>query len=88
MTDVESRQQQQQVNNPYNSSNAAGALQPIRSRYHPMNILSRGMWMSLSLYILHRMNVYTTIMTSPDISHEWFKVGLAASVGTCVLCAC
>jgi hypothetical protein len=83
MTDVESRQQsssggrsrQQQLNNPY------AMQQPVRSRYHPINILQRGMWMSLSLYILHRMNVYQNIMTSPDISHEWFKIGLAASVG-------
>ena len=86
MTDVEARQQsrtrqqlqqqQQQMNNPYTMQ------QPVvRSRYHPINILQRGMWMSLSLYILHRMNVYKNVMTSPDISHEWFKIGLATSIG-------
>lgn len=33
-----------------------------------------------SIYLLHRMNAYDSIMKSPDISHQWFKVGLAASV--------
>jgi uncharacterized membrane protein len=33
-----------------------------------------------SLYLLQIMEAYSTIMTSPDISHEWFKVGLAASI--------
>ena len=31
--------------------------------------------------MLLRMNAYDSIMKSPDISHQWFKVGLAASVG-------
>jgi len=34
-----------------------------------------------SIYLLHRMNTYKNILTSPDISHQWFKVGLASSVG-------
>jgi hypothetical protein len=29
---------------------------------------------------MHRMEVYHNLMTSPDISHEWFKIGLAASI--------
>jgi uncharacterized membrane protein len=33
-----------------------------------------------SLYVFHIMEAYSTIMTSPDISHEWFKLGLAASI--------
>jgi len=33
-----------------------------------------------SIYLLHRMNTYNNILTSPDISHQWFKVGLASSV--------
>lgn len=37
------------------------------------------MWMLASLYVLHRLEVYSTITTSPEISHEWFKVGLATS---------
>ena len=36
--------------------------------------------MAGSLWLLHRMDVYSTLMTSPDISHEWFKIGLAASI--------
>jgi uncharacterized membrane protein len=33
-----------------------------------------------SLYLLHIMEAYSTIMNSPDISHEWFKIGLATSI--------
>lgn len=33
-----------------------------------------------SLYFLDEMNAYHEIMHSPLISHEWFKVGLAASL--------
>jgi len=31
------------------------------------------------------MEAYQTIMHSPDISHEWFKVGLAASIALLTL---
>lgn len=82
MTDVESVQPQpsraNRSNNPY-ADNGDGTL--IRSRWHPMNVLQRGIWMSGSIYLLHRMNTYHNIMTSPDISHQWFKVGLAAAIG-------
>lgn len=33
-----------------------------------------------SIYFLDRMNAYHTIIHSPDVSHQWFKVGLAASL--------
>jgi hypothetical protein len=33
-----------------------------------------------STYFMHQMDVYRTIMTSPSVSHTWFKVGLGASV--------
>mmetsp|Transcript_2601 Transcript_2601/g.4199 ORF Transcript_2601/g.4199 Transcript_2601/m.4199 type:complete len:173 (-) Transcript_2601:85-603(-) len=77
MTDVESRQSAGvRLNNPY----ATGQPIPIRPRWHPLNVLQRGMWMLISVYVLHRMDTYTIVMTSPDVSHEWFKVGLAASI--------
>ena len=34
-----------------------------------------------SLYFLDRMNAYDTIMHSSHVSHQWFKFGLAASIG-------
>ncbi len=34
-----------------------------------------------SIYFLDRMNAYHEIMHSSHIRHEWFKVGLAASIG-------
>lgn len=34
-----------------------------------------------SLYFLDKMKAYHEIMHSPLIRHEWFKVGLAASLG-------
>jgi len=77
MTDVESVQPRaNRSNNPYADSGS-----PVRSRWHPLNILQRGTWMGGSIYLLHRMNTYNNILTSPDISHQWFKVGLASSVG-------
>jgi len=76
MTDVESVQPRaNRSNNPYADSGS-----PIRSRWHPINILQRAGWMGGSIYLLHRMNTYKNILTSPDISHQWFKVGLASSV--------
>ena len=35
------------------------------------------------MYFLDRMNAYHTILHSPDVSHQWFKVGLSASIGEC-----
>lgn len=34
-----------------------------------------------SLYFLEQMNTYHEIIHSPLINHQWFKVGLAASLG-------
>jgi len=53
---------------------------PVRGRWHPINAISRSLWMGGSLYFLDRMDTYHNIMHSPNISHEWFKAGLAASI--------
>lgn len=81
MSDVESVQPRHRSNNPYSAG--ASPIQ-LRPQFHPLNILKRGLWMGGSLYFLDRMDTYRTIMSSPDIRHQWFKVGLASSVGTFV----
>lgn len=77
--DIESSDTQPLVNNPYTEAN-----QPLPAR-HPLNILKRCLYMGLSAYGLHKLNVYHTIMHSPRINHEWFKVGLATSVAILAL---
>jgi len=62
------------VDNPYNE-NAAGL-----HRWHPINVMRRGMYMGISLYGLHYFDTYETIMSDPEVSHEWFKIAIAASV--------
>lgn len=59
---------------------ASNAPQPLPAR-HPLNILKRALYMGISLWGLHKFEVYHTILHSPDVQHEWFKIGLAASVG-------
>eukprot|EP00531_Pseudo-nitzschia_arenysensis_P016054 CAMPEP_0116142316 /NCGR_PEP_ID=MMETSP0329-20121206/14844_1 /TAXON_ID=697910 /ORGANISM="Pseudo-nitzschia arenysensis, Strain B593" /LENGTH=171 /DNA_ID=CAMNT_0003637545 /DNA_START=131 /DNA_END=646 /DNA_ORIENTATION=- len=76
MTDVETSRRQRTNNRPENPySNADGY-----HRYHPANLFWRFVWMGGSIYFLDRMNAYHEIMHSAHISHEWFKVGLAASI--------
>jgi hypothetical protein len=78
MRDVES-DRQPFVNNPY----AAGTGPTTLPARHPFNIIKRCIIMGLSIYGLHWLEVYHTILHSPLVRHEWFKVGLASSVGTC-----
>lgn len=37
--------------------------------------------MSISAYGLQHFNFYRVILQSPHVRHEWFKIGLAATVG-------
>lgn len=37
------------------------------------------------MYVLHLMEVFHNIMRSPNVDHEWFKVGLAASIGVSMI---
>ena len=48
---------------------------------HPVNLVYRFSIIGGSLYGLHSMQVFHNIMKSPHVDHEWFKVGLAASIG-------
>ena len=81
MRDVESstlqRGENERVNNPYSNLPPVNVL----PTWHPINVLKRILYMGLSLYGLNYFDAYNTLMTSPKISHEWFKVGLAASIG-------
>ena len=86
MTDVEasSRPTPGAVNNPYSNSEPP----PILHHWHPVNVLRRCIYMGGSLYGLNYFSAYDTLMNSPDVSHEWFKIGLASTVGKsgrCVL---
>lgn len=65
------------LENPY--SDSAAPLQ----YWHPINVLRRGVYIGISLYGLHYFNAYETILRDPNVSHEWFKFAMAASVGTC-----
>jgi hypothetical protein len=69
------------VNNPY--SNPQPTILPT---WHPLNVLWRALYMGVALYGMNYFKAYQTLMYSPKVSHEWFKIGLAASVGTFILC--
>jgi len=72
------QQQQQQINNPYSPSpsSSGGMLSP----YHPINVLKRTLYITLAVYGLHHLEAFTSILHSPRIRHEWFKIGLAGSI--------
>jgi hypothetical protein len=75
MTDVESRQP---IRNPYAALGEPPRGLPPR---HPLNIFKRSTIVGACLFGLHKFKVYETVMYSPKVRHEWFKIGLAASVG-------
>ena len=78
--DVEARSQtgNGSVNNPYSSSSSVTNVLPT---WHPINVLRKCLYMGGSLYGLNYFDAYNTLMKSPNVSHEWFKLGLAASIG-------
>lgn len=47
---------------------------------HPINLLYRAAVIGGSLYGLHSMSVFHAIMRSPEVDHQWFKVGIAGSI--------
>ena len=78
MTDVEGNIRQSAAPaNPYSASPSSSVL----PRYDPFNMLKRMVYMGISGYILQHFNFYRVILQSPHIRHEWFKIGLAATVG-------
>jgi hypothetical protein len=79
MTDVEDRRPLNSTipNNPY--ANALGE-EPIESIY--LFRLRRVFYMAISIFGLQHFKFYGVILRSPHVRHEWFKVGLATSIGT------
>lgn len=65
------------VQNPYSSSGESAVL-PV---WHPINVLWRMLYMTLALWGLHFFEAYSKLMKDPNIRHEWFKIGLATTVG-------
>jgi len=59
------------------SSSSGGSLPPR----HPLNLLYRCAVIGGSLWFLHHMEVFVTIMRGANVNHMWFKSGLAASIG-------
>jgi hypothetical protein len=52
---------------------------------HPLNIAYRILVMIASSYGLYDYGVFHEIMRGPNVSHEWFKVCLAAGIGELLL---
>jgi len=71
MTDVEGGPE-----NPY-----TGPPRNTLSSFHPFTIMKRLGYMGISLYGLKHFNFYRVVLHSPHVRHEWFKVGLASSIG-------
>lgn len=78
MTDVEvSGQRPATVPNPYANGDTSGVL----PTWHPINVLWRVIWIGISLFGLQRFDAYHKVMHDPNVRHEWFKIGLATTVG-------
>jgi len=60
---------------------ASGGLPPR----HPINLLYRCAVIGGSLWLLHHMEVFVTIMRGAKVNHMWFKAGLAASIAIQIL---
>lgn len=73
-TDPESNQAT--TNNPYSQVQNPHIL-PAR---HPINILKRSGYIGASLSFLHHLGAPSAILRSPQVSHEWVKVGLAGTI--------
>lgn len=78
MTDVETNTRpdgsRPAVSNPYTNQNL---LPP----HHPFTIMKRIIYVAFSTLALLHFKFYHTILHSPNVQHEWFKVGLATTVG-------
>ena len=63
--------------NPYRDLRPASILPPDHWYYK----LKRTCILGLSIWGLHELRVWHAVMRSPDVNHEWFKAGVASSVG-------
>lgn len=81
MTDVEGVP----LMNPYRTTGANNNFNDTNflPGRHPIVIMKRLTYSGISLYgLIQFFNIYNVILKSPHIGHEWFKIGLASSVGT------
>mmetsp|Transcript_13280 Transcript_13280/g.19536 ORF Transcript_13280/g.19536 Transcript_13280/m.19536 type:complete len:175 (+) Transcript_13280:168-692(+) len=77
--DLES-ERQPLVNNPYGGQDVTqSASEKI------LNGLYRVVVLFASIYYLHTLEFYATVLRSPKVRHEWFKIGLAASIGLLII---
>jgi hypothetical protein len=68
------------VPNPYTSDHAPPLLPGDRI----VQFGKRLFYICISLYGLKHFALYQVLLRSPRVSHEWFKIGLATTIGTCV----
>jgi len=73
--DVENTDTQPLVNNPY-----GGNQRPLTASEKLVNTIYRATVLIGSIYYLHTLELYVTVLRSPKISHSWFKIGLATSI--------
>ena len=78
MTDIEGNINRPVVNNPYA---AVGGPPGSILANNVLTILKRLLYVGVSLFGLKHFNAYQVILHSPHVSHEWLKIGLAATVG-------
>jgi hypothetical protein len=64
--------------NPY--SDISPRTKTIADRI--LGYTKRLFYITISGFILHHFKLYQAIFYSPNISHEWFKIGLASTIGT------
>ena len=66
------------VENPYAADNHPTAA-AIADK------LPRLVYMGITTFVLHRFfNFFRVLFKSPNIRHEWFQIGLACTIGTCM----
>mmetsp|Transcript_18909 Transcript_18909/g.28746 ORF Transcript_18909/g.28746 Transcript_18909/m.28746 type:complete len:186 (-) Transcript_18909:1598-2155(-) len=53
--------------------------------HHPVNVLYRLLVISISIYFLHKFEVFHQIMRGEKVDHLWFKIGLGASIAISVI---
>ena len=67
-------------NNPYRDNNSRSSSN-FNSKYNPVVVFQRLLSICVSIYGLQHFHVYHVLLHSPKIRHEWFKIGLASTIG-------
>ena len=87
MADEESVELRRRLNGPRIGGGPpqASSISSLSHRYNPVNLLYRFAVIGGSIYSFYEMKVFHQITRGQKVNHSWFQVGLAASVGTCLL---